>query len=256
VTKEKGDFYVIEYLGWESKYTEIVERERLRPVNSMPPLSRNHFCSCSFDIPDDLLDACRDETLHRDFIGVLGPVSIHVDDANKQLVVLSTDPEAITRAETVGDLHMKSISRKLNIRQRTDEARTKLESTHLTSDNENSIVESFHVKADFVGLAIGTRGANINEARQLDGIIAIELDERNCVFTIYAETREAAKQARGMLEYFEDTILVPTDFAGHVIGRNGRVIQDIVDRSGVVRLNIDNQHKQDQVITRQPIRVY
>jgi fragile X mental retardation protein len=247
VTKEKGDFYVIEYLGWESKYTEIVERERLRPVNSMPPLSRNHFCSCSFDIPDDLLDACRDETLHRDFIGVLGPVSIHVDDANKQLVVLSTDPEAITRAETVGDLHMKSISRKLNIRQRTDEARTKLESTHLTSDNENSIVESFHVKADFVGLAIGTRGANINEARQLDGIIAIELDERNCVFTIYAETREAAKQARGMLEYFEDTILVPTDFAGHVIGRNGRVIQDIVDRSGVVRLNIDNQHKQDQV---------
>jgi fragile X mental retardation protein len=134
-------------------------------------------------------------------------------------------------------------------------------------------VESFHVKADFVGLAIGTRGANINEARQLDGIIAIELDERNCVFTIYAETREAAKQARGMLEYFEDTILVPTDFAGkttalcfpwckdscvsgHVIGRNGRVIQDIVDRSGVVRLNIDNQHKQDQVITRQPIRVY
>jgi hypothetical protein len=73
------------------------------------------------------LFSCRDETLHRDFIGVLGPVSIHVDDANKQLVVLSTDPEAITRAETVGDLHMKSISRKLNIRQRTDEARTKLE---------------------------------------------------------------------------------------------------------------------------------
>ena len=39
----------------------------------------------------------------------------------------STDPEAIARAQTVGDLHMKSISTKLNIRQRTDEARTKLE---------------------------------------------------------------------------------------------------------------------------------
>lgn len=43
------------------------------------------------------------------------------------------------------------------------------------------------MKADFVGLAIGTRGSNINEARELAGITAIDLDERNCVFTIYAE---------------------------------------------------------------------
>ncbi|XP_062521192.1 fragile X messenger ribonucleoprotein 1 homolog B-like [Corticium candelabrum] len=247
VTKEKGDFYVIEYLGWDSKYTEIVERERLRPVNKLPSLSRNHFYSCAFSIPDDLVQDCHDETLHRDFKAVLGPVSISIDDANRQLVVLSTDAEAIAKAETIGDLHMKSISAKLTIRHRTDEARTKLESTRLGTDHENCIVETFQVKADFVGLAIGTRGSNINEARELAGITAIDLDERNCVFTIYAETREAAKQARSMLEYFEEIINVPAEFAGHVIGKNGRVIQDIVDRTGVVRLNIHNEKKEDQV---------
>lgn len=69
-----------------------------------------------------------------------------------------------------------------------------------------------------MGLAIGSHGCNIQQARAVDGIIDIQLDEpgneQPVYFKIYAENPDSARQARVMLEFGEESYAVPRDMVG------------------------------------------
>lgn len=212
----KGDFYVVEYLGWETTYTEIVASDRLRPKSGEPPITSRTFFAFKLELPEDInnfyayLPEEKHADLHNDFKNAIHAAKIEFLKEDGCLKVMSRDESSEKKAALLQDLHFRTVNQRAMLQRRTEEAARTLEATKLQSSA--GFTEEFTVREDLMGLAIGTHGANIQQARKIDGVLNVELIEDSCKFRVSGETKEAVEKARLMLEYAEESFQVNSLF--------------------------------------------
>ncbi|CAG5105041.1 Oidioi.mRNA.OKI2018_I69.chr1.g1781.t2.cds [Oikopleura dioica] len=233
IDKCKGDFYKCKFLFCGNETSDVFEYSNLRTLNTSTPLSSEDFHKCQVVIPEELHAYCENNPdAHRDFAKACEAMSVRYHAG--RIVVLSRK-DVSRRVDMISEFHLKNLHQKKHLAERVVEAQKALEQSKLVAE---SCSEKFNVDPDLLKFVVGHKGVNIQKARAVPGVIQINIDDEQHAIHIYADNAEAAAEARHILEYTEEHYLVPRPLVGRIIGQKGKSIQDIIDKSHVIKVRV------------------
>lgn len=154
------------------------------------------------------------------------------------------DPKAIKFAKVGSETLINQAKQKYMLTLKQEEIAKKLEQSSMNS----KVVVEFQVAKELMGLTIGHEGSNIKAAREIEGVNNIIIEEARededcCTVKVIADDEDAAEAAKNQLHYLTDFIKVPKHVVGKVIGKSGRTIQEVVDKSGLIRVQIGEDNE-------------
>lgn len=191
-------------------YSEIVSSDRIRHKNPNPCLTSCPFFKIELPICDELKESnfnyswLNQSEAHKYFKRSIDAIVVRYDESKQVLVVIGYAPKdkhlamlnMKKMAAMLSDMHFRNLKQKMIVIARREEAVKQLESTR--GGNYNSSYSSsgypyssgqithyedeFSVANHLMGLAIGTHGVNIQNARKVENIVSIELDEESGTF--------------------------------------------------------------------------
>ncbi|KAI0990655.1 hypothetical protein GJ496_008117 [Pomphorhynchus laevis] len=239
----RGEFYMFTFKNGDH---DVSEADNFRLKSTASHIIPSTIFKFTATVHPPLIECASDINNHRELKKHLSPAKISFDDNTKEITVVTTSTSVLARAKMMMDLHLKFLEAKAGLIKRTKMVQQQLDGISQPRDTKKELnakhVEEFTVKESLMGLAIGSNGNNINQAKHLPGVLHIEVDE-NKVFHVYADSKRAAEDARRLLEFDERVLRIPRKKIGRIIGKNGSTMQEMVDRSGVVRVKVEGDQE-------------
>uniref|UniRef100_A0A183F5C8 KH domain-containing protein n=1 Tax=Heligmosomoides polygyrus TaxID=6339 RepID=A0A183F5C8_HELPZ len=178
-----------------------------------------------------------------EFQNTVKDIAMSFDKEKREIKLNSFGTISLKKAIVLSEMFFRDVRLKNQLRARAVEAERLLQHGSQRNDKDSPFVDEFEVAADLMGLAIGTHGSNIQRARNVEDVDDIQVfegggDGQPCIIKIFAKTAAAAQKARAQLDFGVECVHVPRFLVGKLIGKNGKCIQEIVDKSGVIRVQI------------------
>ncbi|CAI6362235.1 unnamed protein product [Macrosiphum euphorbiae] len=232
--------FVVQYLNTTAEEI-FVSPDKIRCSNINSHINGNTFYITDIDVPEDVREFAKIDGIHKDLQIAIGASLVLYNPDRSMLSVISLSP--LTSKITLILADFRKLNHNVMLLKKTEELAKQLESSKLNITSSPYSGE-FNVLDELMGLAIGTRGTNIERARRIDGITSIELDKHTRIFKIYGNSKDSIKKARRILEYKKKCLQVQRDFIGKLIGKNGCNIKDIIAKSGV---ELEQNRKETQM---------